>query len=197
MLIQSLHCHCKPVKEAKCTTCHIQDMHRECVYESICFPAWKPDWLVVVPCFLAKTCPCFWSRWSWWCPQPLLMTIQPQPCWQQLSCCMELMAANIYTLLCQRPWTWCSSWGLMAAPGTWKLLLLPWAGGTRVKRPEGTQRKMNCCSWVHLRMKPSKVTFLTFLCAYSQTSRCINYVISQCHPASLIDICTWNSNLKV
>lgn len=75
MLIWSLHCHFKPIKEAKCTTCHIQFMHRECVYESICFPAWKPDGLLVVSCFLAKTCPCFWSGWSWWCPQPLLMTI--------------------------------------------------------------------------------------------------------------------------
>lgn len=41
------------------------------------------------------------------------------------------------------------------------------------------------------------VTFLTFLYAYSQTIPCINYVISQCHPASLIAICTWNSKLKV
>lgn len=115
VLIQSLHCHFKPVKETKCTTCHIGNMHRECVYESICFPAWKPDGLLIVSCFLAETCP-FWSGWSWWCPQPLLMTIQPQPCWQQLSWCMELMAADISTLLCQRPGTWCSGWGLMAAP---------------------------------------------------------------------------------
>lgn len=82
------------------------------------------------------------------------------------------------TLLCRRPWMWRSGRGF-SSTGTWKLVLLPWGGGTRVKRTEGTGRKMNCCSWVHLRMKPFKVIFLTFLHAHRQRMLCINYVIIQ------------------
>lgn len=62
MLIQSLHCYFKPVKEAKCTTCCIQHMHRECTYDSIFFPAWKPDRLLVVSCFLAMSLPLIWMK---------------------------------------------------------------------------------------------------------------------------------------